>query len=161
MDPRINRLSLYLTIIAAMVIETIPMPLSLVNATPSWVMLTLVYWSVAHPQRINIGVAFITGLALSSLSGFSLGAHSLALIIVVYIATSMHAVIRNMPTIQQLFGIFIATAVYQFSLYWSHSIISDTPFRMVYLLPSVTTTLIAPWAFWFLRQLNQRFVKVY
>ena len=55
-----------------------PLPLSLEKFRPDWVLITLMYWSLAIPHRVNIGWAWVMGLVMDLAIGSSLGINSLS-----------------------------------------------------------------------------------
>ena len=66
-----------LSIFFALVMALMPLPISAEPFRPDWVLLVLMYWSLAVPHRVNIGWAWITGLIIDLAMGSPLGVNSL------------------------------------------------------------------------------------
>ena len=63
----IRNYSITLSIVIALVLQIMPMPVVADLYRPDWVLLVLSYWALALPNRVNVGVAFFTGLILDIL----------------------------------------------------------------------------------------------
>ena len=77
-----------LSIFVALVVALIPLPRELQPFQPDWVLLILMYWSLALPHRVNIGTAWIVGLLMDLAIGSPLGVHSLTYSVSIYITAS-------------------------------------------------------------------------
>ena len=51
-----------LTIIIALLLSELPLPAAMAPYQPEWVILVLIYWSMALPERIGVGSAWFTTL---------------------------------------------------------------------------------------------------
>jgi rod shape-determining protein MreD len=85
----VNPVFLWLTLIGALVLNTIPLGPSM-RWLPDWLALALVFWSVHQPLRVGMGAAFIFGLMMDVHSTGLLGLHALAYVGLVYISTALH-----------------------------------------------------------------------
>ena len=61
-----------ITLLLAFILQIIPLPTQFDVFRPDWVLLALSYWTMALPNRVNIGVAFVCGLILDLLQGTTL-----------------------------------------------------------------------------------------
>ena len=71
-------LTIALSFFVALILTIIPLPDWMASFRPEWVALTLIYWSMALPQRVGVGIGWGLGLALDVLKGALLGQHALA-----------------------------------------------------------------------------------
>lgn len=94
-----------LTIMLAMALRIAPWSASLELFNPDWVLLTLMYWSVALPERVGIFYAWTTGLLTDVLMGQLFGQHALTYSLVIYACLKLHKRLRQYPLLQQ--GVFI------------------------------------------------------
>ena len=58
-----------LTILIALILMLIPLPEWAHSLRPEWLVLVLIYWTMALPHRVGIGTAFCCGLLLDVLRG--------------------------------------------------------------------------------------------
>ena len=82
---RKRNLVIWISLLVALVLQIVPLPTQVDVYRPDWVLVVLAYWSMALPHRVNVGVAFLTGVAVDILVGTTLGIHSLSLSISIYI----------------------------------------------------------------------------
>jgi rod shape-determining protein MreD len=103
--------------LAALVLSILPLPHWLDIARPSFLTLTVLYWSIASPQAGGLTLGFASGLALDVFRGAVLGQHALALTTITYVAVREHQRIRSKPLFQQALIVLAALAVYEFILF--------------------------------------------
>ena len=58
-----------ITLFIAIVLTIIPLPEWARYIRPEWVMLVLIYWCMATPARINVGIAWLMGLIFDGREG--------------------------------------------------------------------------------------------
>jgi rod shape-determining protein MreD len=92
---------IYITLLIAILLMLLPLPDNLRYARPEWVVMTLIYWAMALPQRVSIGVAWFTGLVVDVITGGVLGIHAFAYSLVIYLVGRLHLQIRQYPLWQQ------------------------------------------------------------
>ncbi len=94
-----------LTVVLAMSLKIAPWSNTLEPFNPDWILLTLMYWSVAIPERIGIFYAWTTGVFTDVLTGQLFGQHALTYSLVIYTCLKLHKRLRQYPQVQQ--GLFI------------------------------------------------------
>ena len=88
-----------LTLVLAMCLRIAPWPGAIAAFNPDWVLLTLIYWSLAVPERVGIFHAWTFGLLTDVLTGRLLGQYALAYSLVIYICLKLHKRLRQFPII--------------------------------------------------------------
>ena len=83
------------TVLLSVMLSIMPMPYSVSVFRPDWVLLVLIYWSIALPHRVNVGVAWLVGIFMDVLLGSVLGIQGAVFAVVVYLATVNFQKIRN------------------------------------------------------------------
>jgi rod shape-determining protein MreD len=146
-----------LTVCIAMMLTILPLPNWSIWLRPEWVMLVVVYWCLAIPERMSVGIAWGVGLLLDILEGTLLGQHALALAVVAYFIVKFHPRIRLFPIWQKTFIVFVLSLVYLGLLYWIQGMMGVLPNTWEYWLPAITTALLWPWVFIILRDLRRKF----
>lgn len=77
-------------------LELMPWPVTFQSFKPSWLVLVLLYWILAIPNKISIGTAFILGIIWDLILGSILGVHALVLSVFAYLIAINHLVLRNL-----------------------------------------------------------------
>ncbi len=144
-----------ITLLLAFILQIIPLPTQFDVFRPDWVLLVLSYWTMALPNRVNIGVAFVCGLILDLLQGTTLGVHSLAISIVVYILATNYQRLRNYPVWQQSFIVGLLSAFYHMVLFWLQHMLSDIYFLVHYLAPTLINMVAWVYVFYLLRKVRR------
>ena len=147
----------FATFVLAMILTIMPLPEFIRAYRPEWVALVLIYWCIAIPTKVNIGVAWIAGLFIDVLTGTLLGQHALALAVIAFVAVKLHKQIRVYPLWQQALSVFTMIALGQLLIVWIKGIVGESPQTWVYWAPSITSAIIWPWVFVFLRGLRRSY----
>jgi len=147
----------FATFVLAMILTIMPLPEFIRAYRPEWVALVLIYWCIATPTKVNIGIAWISGLCIDVLTGTLLGQHALALAVIAFVAVKLHKQIRVYPLWQQALSVFTMIALGQLLIVWIKGIVGESPQTWVYWAPSITSAIIWPWVFVFLRGLRRSY----
>ncbi|MCV2885773.1 rod shape-determining protein MreD [Aestuariibacter sp. AA17] len=145
-----------LSIIAALVLQIMPMPASVDPFRPDWVFLVLAYWTLALPNRVNVGVAFINGLLLDILLGTALGVHSFAMCSCIFVLAANYQRLRNYSVWQQSVIVGLLAALYHLIVFWLQYLLTDVNFLFSYLWPVFTSMALWPWIFSLLRKVRRQ-----
>lgn len=100
-----------LTLFVASWLEVLPLPDAIEYLRPEWLILTMIYWTIALPHRVGVVWAASVGLFHDVLVGTLLGQHALAMTLVVYITQSTYKRLRVFPPLQQSAVVFMLTGV--------------------------------------------------
>ncbi len=148
---------IFLTLLAALFLTVLPLPEWLRPFRPEWATLVVIYWCLALPVRVNIGVAWVMGLTVDVLTGTLLGQHALAMAIVAFFTVRLHKQIRVYPLWQQSLSVFTLVALGQLLVVWIRGIAGDSPDSWLYWGPSLTSAIVWPVVFVFLRDIRRKF----
>lgn len=141
----------------ALVLATMPLSEGAVQWRPLWVLLVLIYWCIALPERVGVATGFGMGLILDVLGGGLLGQNALAMTLVAYVARRMYLQLRVFPLWQQVLSVMLMAAAFQVVLFWIKGVAGQSPGSLAYWLPTLTSTLIWPPLVLLLRHLRTRF----
>ena len=108
---------MFFTMLLALFLSVVPLPVWLNTVRPAFLVLTVLYWSIAAPRAGGIALGWIAGLALDIFQGSVLGQHALALSLVTYIAVREHQKIRSKPVFQQSLIVMATLFIYEFIVY--------------------------------------------
>lgn len=108
-----------ITLTAAMALRILPLPQTLAWFNPDWVLLFLIYWLLATPERIGLGAAWLTGFLTDALTARSLGQHALAYVFVAYCCLRLHRRLRFYPPVQQSLAVGLLLFSSQLTVAWT------------------------------------------
>ena len=149
-----------LSLFFAYLFAIVPLPEWSLDWRPQWVLLFVFYWTMALPYRIGLGFAWLAGLLLDVLQGGVLGGNALTLMLVAYIALSLHQRLRMYTPIQQSGVVLIVSLLALVLTHWLQVItgqIVATDFG--YLLAALSSAAIWPGLFSLLRSLRRGFIN--
>lgn len=146
-----------LTFVIALMLTMLPLPSWAHVARPEWISLTLIYWCIALPHRIGVGVGWLMGLLLDVIRGTVLGQHALVLALIAYVSLQLYQRIRLYPLSQQALVILLLVLMGQMLALWIRGLLGEPPQSWAYWLPSLTSMLIWPWLFLILRDIRRYF----
>lgn len=146
-----------ISFMVAMMLTVIPLPEWAATFRPAWVPLVLIYWCIALPKRVNIGVGWLSGLFVDILTGTLLGQHALAYAVVAFLSVKLHQQIRVYPFWQQALSVFTLVALGQLLIVWILGIVGRAPESWLYWMPSATSALLWPWVFIVMRDIRRKF----
>ena len=145
------------SLLLAMILRIIPIPHWLFVYNPDWVLLFLIYWSIAVPERVGVGYAWVTGLFCDALTGRLLGQQALAYSVVAFISVKMHLRLRSYSVYQQALSVMLLLLLDQFILYWTQKIKSENSLDLAYWSPSFSGAAVWPVIFLLLRRLRRHY----
>lgn len=115
-----------ISILAALLFTTIPLPPMVSQFRPLFVPLVVLYWCIFHPLVFGLGKAFLAGLILEAMQSLVFGQAALCLVVIAYFSlkNSRRLQLASLP--QQMLTIAMILCVYQFLQIWIESIL-DRP----------------------------------
>ena len=149
--------TILLSFIAAFVLTIVPLPTFLHALRPEFVTIILIYWCIALPDRIGVGVGWSAGLILDVLTDTLLGQHALTLALIAFLAVKLHQQIRVFPVWQQAVTIFVLMTFQATITLWIKGLLSEAPPFSVFMFPAITTALFWPAGFLLMRQVRRHY----
>lgn len=141
--------------VVALLLSILPLPSNLLVFMPSWLLLTAIYWSMALPHRIGIGIAWGLGLLLDVLRDTLLGQHALVMALVIFLIIRLHQRLRVAPLWQQAITIYILCLFYMLIIFWIKGLQGVVPDFWMALVSPLVSALIWPVVFVFMRNLRR------
>lgn len=152
-----HSLLIVISIFFALVMALMPLPISFEPYRPDWVLMVLMYWSLAVPHRLNIGTAWVVGLLMDLASGSPLGVNSLTYSVCIFITASNFQKIRNFSLWQQSILIALFLTLYHLMQFWLNHFLMGVYFSPHYMWPVLTGMLCWWWIFLILRKYRRHF----
>lgn len=135
-----------------------PLPELVAPARPEWVLLVLIYWSMAFPRRVGILTAFVAGLFLDILQHQVLGQNALTLAVALFIVLQIYPRLRVYPVWQQAVAIALLVALVRFLHMWIQGATGFPPDSLLYWSPILTSALVWPLIYHLLRDARRRWL---
>jgi rod shape-determining protein MreD len=148
---------IFISFIVAFIFTIFPLPDWLALLRPEWVALVLIYWCMALPQRIGVGIAWIVGIFLDVLRAGLLGQQALSLCVVAYVTIKMYQRIRVFPLWQQALSVAVLIGLHLMLMLWIKGITGQPINNWSYWLPAFSSMLVWPPVYFVLRNLRRRF----
>lgn len=144
-----------LTFVIGFMLTMVPLPDWGDAIRPQWVVLVLIYWCIALPDRFGVVTAWFVGLLLDVGQGALLGQNAMALAFVSFLAIKLHLRIRVFPLWQQAMSIFLLVAVYQMLILWIKGIVGASIHGWSYWLHSIFSMFVWPFVYVTLRAVRR------
>lgn len=127
-----------------MCLRVVPLPQSISYLNPDWILLVLIYWSLALPYQQGVFNAWAIGLLTDVLTGLALGEHALIYALIIYVCIKLHKRLRQFPLLQQTVFVFGCLFASQMLIFWIESMRGPTHFSISFWFPVLTGTLFWP-----------------
>ncbi len=146
-----------LSFIIALALHMLALPDWAEPLRPDWLVLVLVYWCIALPERVGVVIGWLAGLLLDVASGALLGQNALTLAIVAYLALRLHQRIRVFPLWQQSVSVMLLVTLHLMLALWIKGIIGQSIETWAYWLPALSSLLAWPLVYLTLRHLRREY----
>ncbi len=153
---RNNTWVIWLTLVAALVLNVAPMPAFLEVGRPLWLMLIVAFWALMLPERLGMAGAWLFGLAQDVLSGTLLGQNGLVLVLVVCMVHALYRRLHMFPVWQQCLVLLVVFGLAQLVQLWLLALTGNPPPTLIFVLPALVSALLWPWVYLVLRLLQLR-----
>ena len=161
-----NQLLIFLTLFIALYVDTYLFTSNFQIWKPTFVLLTLIYWNMALPDRIGIMAALSFGIFVDLVEGSLLGLHGILFILITYVCQRFFYQFRVSPLWQQSFILFFLFILYKqvFALDFTNTNqeltnLSDLSFFINSLFFALSSAFIWSPLFLTLRYYRRRWVK--
>jgi len=144
---RESRGLIFLTITVAVLLSLLPLPAVLMPFKPYWVAMVVIYWSLETHDIIGLGLAFLIGLILDTLSGSLMGLHALSLVVMVFLVQRFRSRLRFFPPWQQALSVLGLLVNDRIILIWITVLLGEPIPTWKYWLPPLVGMAIWPWLF--------------
>ncbi len=153
---RESRSLILLSIMAAVFLSLLPLPEMLAPFKPYWVAMVLIYWTLETQDMISLGLAFLIGLVLDTLSGSLMGLHALSLVVMVFLVQRFRSRLRFFPPWQQALSVLGLLVNDRIILIWITVLLGESLPTWEYWLPPLVGMALWPWLFLLLDRIRAR-----
>ena len=151
-----NSLPILVSFLLAMILTSLPLPESAIIYRPDWLVLVLIYWCMAMPDRIGIFTGWLLGLVLDVMYGSLLGQNAMAFSIIAYLVNILHLRVRMFPLWQQSVMVFLLVILHLAISAWIRGIAGQFFVTWTYWVPALSSALVWPFIFIVLRHLRRQ-----
>jgi len=148
---------LFISLLIAFLLTALPLPHWVDDWRPAWVAMVLIYWCMALPERIGIGIAWCLGLLLDVQQGALLGQNALGLTLIAYFVIQIHKRFRLFPLVQQSCLVGFIIIFYLLISSWVTGIMGIPPKTWTYWMPAISSMVLWPWLFVILRDIRRQY----
>jgi rod shape-determining protein MreD len=149
-----------LSLLIAFMLTAMPLPDEVHNWRPSWVVMVLIYWCMALPNRVGIGVSWLMGILLDVQQGSVFGQNALGLAVIAYITISFYQRLRVFPLLQQAVIVCSYVMIFQLIVLLIKGMTGVPPQTWTFWMPAITSMILWPWLFVILRDVRRKFKVV-
>lgn len=142
--------------VIAFVLEIMPWPVGFQGFRPMWVVLVLLYWTLALPNKINVGTAFVTGIVWDLVLGSILGIHALVLSIAIYFVAKYHLILRNLSLWLQSILVMLYCLLIRWAIFFIEWALHSAEFNSQEIFGAVFSGVLWPWVFLLMRQIRRQ-----
>ncbi len=150
-------LVVFVSLCVAMTLMILPLPDWARPFRPQWVTLILIYWVLALPHGIGVGVGFLVGIAVDVLTGTLLGQHALSFSVVAYATVKLHQRVRVFPLWQQSLVVLLLLVSEHLIALWVIGATHKQPPGLIYWIVPLLGAILWPWVFVLMRDVRRRF----
>jgi len=140
------------SILCAAFLTIMPIPTIFDAFRPNWILLVVLYWSIALPHRFNLGSAWLAGIVLDLVWGSALGINALAFVLACTLVVIYFQRIRSFSIGHQALLMTGVSVLYQFLSYLFELWLNDVVMPSGYYFSSLVTIVAWPWLFLVLRK---------
>lgn len=142
------------SIVFAMILRImLPFP-GMESFNPDWVVLVLIYWSIALPERFGVFTAFWVGLLTDVLTGHLLGQYALIYALIIFLSIKEYRRLRQFPLFQQCLFVGFCLGCGQSILFGMESMQVANRLPLSFWYPVASGMLAWPFVFLLLRALR-------
>ena len=102
-----KNLQVYLSFLIVLFVDLLPFLPLIKEIKPSFILLTLIYWNLALPDRVGLRLAFSIGILVDIIEGTLLGSYALIYVFISFICQKFFYQFRVLRMWQQCIIIFI------------------------------------------------------
>jgi len=142
--------------VGAFMLAAMPLPQALTAGRPAWVAMMIIYWCLASPKRMGVGLSWLLGLFLDVLKGTLLGQHAAIFALIAYFTLKHQQRIRTFPLEKQIVFVGLLLSLQALLTLWIRGFRALPLEPLVYWLPVLSSMVWWPLVFHILRHLRRK-----
>ena len=150
-----NFIVILTTLIISFVLTIVTFPLG--SFAPDWTQLFLIYWVLALPATIGLSLSWIIGLLVDVFVGSTLGINAMIFTMITYLVFKIHHITRYITIFQQSIVMFIIILLKVTLILWIDSILDLENYNTSLYWSCLTSSMLWPVVFYFLRWVRRKY----
>ena len=134
-----------------------PMPEWFVWLRPNWVLLVMIFWGLALPQRVGVMAAWVVGILVDLCLGSLLGLHAFCFVSIQYLVVKFRPQLQHYSFVQLWLAVLLALYLNQLMMFSIQGFAHHLPVRYSYWLQPLVGALFWPWLEMVLRFFQWRY----
>ncbi len=155
--PKQGGVIILLSFVVALLLTVLPLPEWAQPYRPQWYTLTLIYWTLALPERVGVGIGWLLGIVVDVLTAALLGQHALSLALIAFITHKMHQRVRLFPLWQQSLTVLSLLLIEKLLALWVMGAAQQPTPSLLFWAPPLVGMFLWPWVYIILRDLRRKF----
>jgi rod shape-determining protein MreD len=135
-----------LSLMLALVLQTLELPEAAAPFRPLWLPLTLAYWALHAPALPVSLAAWLLGICCDVLYDAPLGQYALGLVTTVYVTQKLRSTLAVLPLWQSTLVMVPVWTLYTFLMFWIDGLTRHSAAPLGRWVPVLTTSLLWPFA---------------
>lgn len=148
---------LALCFLFALTLEILPWPQYFQGTRPAWLVMMLMYWILALPERISVITSFVVGIAWDLITGSVLGLHSFVLVIFGYLVCVNCTLLRSLSLWFQSFLVMFFVIALRLGFFLLEFLLFKASFDILEIYGAVLTGILWPWLVILLHKIRYQF----
>lgn len=148
-------LTIWLSLVFALLLSVMPMPEQVEMARPLWLALVLTFWAIYYPQNIGLLTAWCVGIAQDVLYGSVFGQNAFVLALIMYLLLTLQQRLRVFPLWQQSCVLVVIYGLAQLLSLWLSTLSGMRPELQYYAWPVLVSCLLWPWLYLLLTNIKR------
>ncbi|MGX5173532.1 rod shape-determining protein MreD [Aliikangiella sp. IMCC44653] len=145
-----------MTFAVALLMDAMPLPSMIDVIMPDWVVVVLIYWVMALPNRIGVVSGWILGLFVDVLNGSLFGINALSLAVVAFLIQALYHRLRLFPRWKQALNVAVIVGIHRLIVFNLNGLVEPVSFQLSYWLPLFGAMVFWPWVFILLRDIRRK-----
>jgi len=133
-----------ITVILAVLLTVIPLPVNVRNVWPDWISLLVIYWVLVLPSHLGVAFGWMNGLLEDIISFTLLGEHAISKALLGTVVAIGHKKMRLFNTLLMMFVVLILESLSIGITSLVNMLALDTPVDILLWQPALTTALVWP-----------------
>ena len=149
-----------ISVILALTLSIVPLPQWLTHYRPDWAILVVLWATIHHSGKFNVGSAWLVGLALDLMNATLLGQYALAFTVTSYLAVRINLQFQLFSVLQKALTVLLLLIIFRTLLFWIFSISGESIDASLYWKPLLADILLWPWLNAVLREISLKITKI-